>query len=119
MGGQASGDDRRLVVAATQLPKQVQRHGNDNVDLIEHTTDSRPLDQALGEPLADRPPALVFELMDEVFERVVEDAKSEDSVVVGNAVTLAKWARPIHLRNRRAAFLTRRGRLQLNKPVET
>ena len=74
-GGEFACDNLRLVVAATPLPRPVERHGDDDVHVGELRRGGQALAQHAGEVPTGRQPALVLQVpgyMTVIRDRTVE-----------------------------------------------
>ena len=52
----------------------------DQINILQQQPNSRLLEQAIGQPLGQRPAAVIFELANKRFERIVIDAQAGDAV---------------------------------------
>jgi len=92
-----------------KLPPYVQRHRDNHVSLGDKITYAIVTEQPPRKLLPHIPLSLIFELVDQVFQRILEDAQPQDAIVIWHAVVLAKrtWRAPVA--QRRAATVARRG----------
>jgi hypothetical protein len=77
-GAEVAGDDFGLVVAAFDLVPAVEGDGDDSVGGAEESFHAVEGEEAQGEFFAEGPALLVFHVVDEFFEGIVEDAEGED-----------------------------------------
>lgn len=74
------------------MAADVEGNGDEEVGGMEELLGKGLLCEAVGEHFGDSPSAAVFDLVDEVFEGVIEGCESEDAVVGIEALSEAPGA---------------------------
>ena len=107
------GDHLRLVISPRKLPAAMKRNRNNQLDFFKQNRNSRLLQQAIRQPLAQRPAAVIFELLNQRFRRLVIGAEPPDARVWIETFAQAPWAGRIGLRDGHRTMDARRGHRQL------
>ena len=101
--GNSSRDEFGLVVAASELPPAMQGDGNESLRFSEQAFDALLLEQPVGKPLTQRPMVVVFELMNQIAQRLFENSQPQDTLEMGDAGAFAVRAGRALLCDRQAA----------------
>ncbi len=97
-------DQPGLIVSARELAAAMKRDRHDRINVLEERGGVGLLEEAIGEPLGQRPFSVVFELVDDLPDRLGEDAQPSHALVGIQTFAQTPWTRGVGLRQRHRAM---------------
>lgn len=102
-------DQPGLIVSPRKLAAAVKWDRHDHINMLEERRDAGLLEEAIGEPLGQGPFSVVFELVDDGLDRLIEDTQPADALVGVQTFAQTSRARRIGLSDRHGAVNARGG----------